>query len=147
MADTDLYYKAVNNYPDTLIQTVNDNILSLLSKPDEKDDQNVYEGTLVTRAIKFGNLLTLKSIRQMKHLYRVKAWKAGSWTGHQNVKFSVTLTLKASNDGYQWATVHSLRGKPWRYWRFELALGNMSAADRLAGTVVWTQERRMEKIR
>lgn len=147
MADTDLYYKAVNNYPDTLIQTGNDNILSLLSKPDEKDDQNVYEGTLVTRAIKFGNLLTLKSIRQMKHLYRVKAWKQGSWTGHQNVKFSVTLTLKASNDGYQWATVHSLRGKPWRYWRFELALGNMSAADRLAGTVVWTQERRMEKIR
>lgn len=147
MADTDLYYKAVNNYPDTLIQTVNDNILSLLSKPDEKDDQNVYEGTLVTRAIKFGNLLTLKSIRQMKHLYRVKAWKAGAWTGHQNAKFSVALTLKASNDGYQWATVHSLRGKPWRYWRFELALGNMSAADRLAGTVVWTQERRTEKIR
>jgi hypothetical protein len=147
MADTDLYYKAVNNYPDTLIQTGNDNILSLLSKPDEKDDQNVYEGTLVTRAIKFGNLLTLKSIRQMKHLYRVKAWKQGSWTGHQNAKFSVALTLKASNDGYQWATVHSLRGKPWRYWRFELALGNMSAADRLAGTVVWTQERRMEKIR
>lgn len=147
MADTDLYYKAVNNYPDTLIQTGNDNILSLLSKPDEKDDQNVYEGTLVTRAIKFGNLLTLKSIRQMKHLYRVKAWKQGSWTGHQNVKFSVALTLKGSNDGYQWAMVYSLRGKPWRYWRFELALGNMSAADRLAGTVVWTQERRAEKIR
>ena len=126
----------VNNYPDTLIQDVGTSVKSLLNKPDEKDDLATnYSATLTTRPMKFGNILTLKSIRQLRHLYAM------------NPNATVSLTIKASNDGVNWATLTSLRGKPWKLYRFEITMTNLKATDRYAGTVVWTQERRTEKLR
>lgn len=126
----------VNNYPDTLVQDVGTSVKSLLNKPDEKDDPATnYSATLTARPMKFGNILTLKSIRQIRHLYAM------------NTNATVELTIKASNDGVNWATLTSLRGKPWKLYRFEITMTGLKATDRYAGTVVWTQERRTEKLR
>lgn len=130
------YVTSVNAYPDTLIQNSQNQVLSLLNKPDEQDpNAGTYSGQIITRPMKFGNILTLKSIRQLRHLYAM------------NPNATVSLTIKASNDGVNWATLTSLRGKPWKLYRFEITMTGLKATDRYAGTVVWTQERRTEKLR
>lgn len=132
------YQNVVNNYPDTLIQYHYQGTWhthSLLQKPDERKDNTTYTGYIRTRPMKFGNILTLKSIRQLRHLYAM------------NTNATVELTIKASNDGVNWATLDSLRGKPWKLYRFEITMTGLKATDRYAGTVVWTQERRTEKLR
>lgn len=130
-----IYYTA-DNYPDTLIQVEGQegyDVLSLLNKPDINSDESTYDGYLLTRPIKFKSVLTLKSIRQMKHILLMKG--------------SVSIKLFASNDCKQWVELHSLRGKPWKYYRIAYTFTNMKATDRFAGTVFLVEERRTEKLR
>jgi hypothetical protein len=137
----DNYTNVVNNYPDTLVQyQLNGtwHTFSLLQKPDEQsDDKYTYSGQIETRPMKFGNILTLKSIRHIRHLYVM------------NSNAEVSLTVTASNDGVNWTNpaLTSLRGKPWKLYKFRIVFNMMKATDRYAGTVVWTQERRTEKPR
>lgn len=128
----------VNNYPDTIIQMLSGstwNTYSLINKPDEQADPTTYTGSIKTRPMKFSNILTLKSIRHIRHLYAM------------NPNATVVLTVEASNDAVNWTTLTSLRGKPWKLYRFRIQMNNLRATDRYAGTVVWTQERRTEKPR
>lgn len=130
-----IYYTA-DNYPDTLIQVEGQggyDVLSLLNKPDINSDESTYDGYLLTRPIKFKSVLTLKSIRQMKHILLMNG--------------SVSIKLFASNDCKQWVELHSLRGKPWKYYRIAYTFTNMKATDRFAGTVFLVEERRTEKLR
>jgi hypothetical protein len=137
--DTGAATNTVNNYPDTLIQYHGSSweTYSLLDKPDEQHDGDYdYEGYIETRPMKFGNILTLKSIRHIRHLYVMN-------------NADVSLTVTASNDGVNWTSpaLTSLRGKPWKLFKFRIDFDHMHATDRYAGTVVWTQERRTEKPR
>lgn len=130
-----IYYTA-DNYPDTLIQVEGQggyDVLSLLNKPDINSDESTYDGYLLTRPIKFKSVLTLKSISQMKHILLMNG--------------SVSIKLFASNDCKQWVELHSLRGKPWKYYRIAYTFTNMKATDRFAGTVFLVEERRTEKLR
>jgi len=134
--DSNHIYYTADNYPDTLIQVEGQDgydVLSLLNKPDINSDESTYDGYLLTRPIKFKSVLTLKSIRQMKHILLMNG--------------SVTIKLFASNDCQQWVELHSLRGKPWKYYRIAYTFTNMKATDRFAGTVFLVEERRTEKLR
>ena len=136
MLDTTHIYYTADNYPDTLIQVEGQDgydVLSLLNKPDINSDESTYDGYLLTRPIKFKSVLTLKSIRQMKHILLMNG--------------SVSIKLFASNDCLQWVELHSLRGKPWKYYRIAYTFTNMKATDRFAGTVFLVEERRTEKLR
>jgi hypothetical protein len=62
-------------------------------------------------------------------------------------KGTMTLRIFASNNLDNWVELHSLRGTPWKYYRFRFDFANMKATDRFAGTMLITQERRTNKLR
>ena len=128
----------VNDYPDYLLQTTNQQdgglLLSLTGRTninlDEDDD---YSGLLITRPMKLENGLALKSIMQIRNISYMEG--------------SMTLRIFASNNLNDWAELHSLRGLPWKYYRFRYDMSDMKATDRFGGSVLITQERRTNKLR
>lgn len=124
----------VNDYPDNLIQDSEGNVHSLFRKPDVNDDKNVYDGHFVTRPLKLGGGITLKSIRDMRHLVS---------TDNGTMK----IELFGSNDCRNWQRIGSLRGKPWKYFTIRYSISGFKATDSFAGTVVDVQARRGNKMR
>lgn len=125
----------VNAYPDYLLQD-SAKVYSLI----ERDDINVeaataasYTGRILTRPMKLENALALKSIMQIRHI--------------KDMQGSITLRLFASNNLDNWVELPSLRGTPWKYYRFCYDFANLKATDRFAGTMLITQERRTNKLR
>ena len=129
----------VNYYPDTLIQR-GTAIYTLLKRPDANDDDTAYDGKIQTRPLKLENALALKTILQMKHICSF----AENEEGEQP---ALTLGIEASNDLRNWVVLNSLRGKPWKYYRFTYTFSRLHATDSFSGTVLITQERRTEKLR
>lgn len=140
------YVTSVNAYPDTLIQNSHNQVLSLLNKPDEQADgynsggtfvYNTYTGYIKTRPMKLENALALKSIMEVRHI--------------MDIEGSVSLKIYASNNlkhaANTWVQLTSLRGTPWKYYKFEYTFTGLKATDRYAGTLVVTQERRTDKLR
>lgn len=137
---------AINKYPDYLLQVGNNNgysLYSLLERPDIYQDgttfgdvftPNLYTCTIITRPMKLENALALKSIMQVRHISQMDG--------------SMTLRIFASNNlDNNWAELHSLRGTPWKYYKFRYDFTNLKATDRFAGTMLITQERRTNKLR
>lgn len=127
----------VNFYPDSLIQ-IGTKVYSLTSRPNINEDKEnsvfkTYSATLTTRPMKLEDGLALKTIMQMQHIKQM--------TG------SLTLRIFASNNLDNWVELHSLRGTPWKYYKFQYNFSNLIATDRFAGTVLVTQERRTNKLR
>ena len=75
----------------------------------------------------------MKSIMQVRHI--------------ADMEGTMTLRVFASNNLTSWAELHSLRGMPWKYYRFRYDFTGLKATDRFAGTVVVTQDRRANKMR
>lgn len=127
----------VNNYPDFLLQDTDHRIYSLYTRdaPTEEAAQSTarYQASIVTRPMKLENALALKSIMQVRHI--------GDLSG------SMTLRVYASNNLRQWVELKSLRGVPWKYYRFSYSFSGLKATDTFAGTMVVTQERRTNKMR
>lgn len=123
----------VNNYPDYLVQ----NGIMVYSLTGRKninlDDEDDYSGLLITRPMKLENGLALKSLMQIRHIKQMQG--------------SMTMRIFASNNLDHWVELHSLRGTPWKYYRFRFDFADMMATDRFAGTLVVTQERRTNKLR
>lgn len=124
----------VNNYPDNIIQLNDATVLSLTSKPDINDDTTLYSGTFTTRPLKLGSSLQLKTIHQILHLFDTANGK-------------IALRIYGSNDCRNWCELHSLHGKPWKYYTLSYKLSNMLATDAFAGTVVDFQPLFTEKMR
>jgi hypothetical protein len=124
----------VNNYPDYLLQA-GTNVYSLLERSDINDDIEDYQASMTTRPMKLENALALKSIMQIRHIYDFAAG-----TG-------MKLRIFASNNLDNWAELHSLRGMPWKYYKFQYDFEHLTATDRFAGTMLITQERRTDKLR
>ena len=135
MIDEVAWQHEVSDYPDTLLQNADGEVFSLLGKPDQNDDTAQYEAYITTRPLKFGNVMTLKSIRQMKHLKDMA----------KRADFAVELW--AGNDCRQWVRLRSLQGQAWRYFRVKYKMKKLAATDRFIGTVFVTQERELEKLR
>ena len=141
------FRSVVNAYPDTLISLIPDslqkyNVTSMMNIPNEDSDTRNYTGSIMSRPIKFGNGLTLKSLRDLKIIMDM------------NSSVAVTLTLKGSNDLKTWKTLTSFRGIPYKYFKIGLAFAGtgepntgMVATDRLTGLATIVQERRTNKLR
>ena len=124
----------VNNYPDYLLQS-GSTLFSLTGRQNINLDTDPYSGLMITRPMKLENGLALKSLMQIKNL---RQFSSGA---------TLQLTLYASNDCEHWVQIPSLRGTPFKYWRFRFDFTQMKATDRYAGTIVITQERRIDKLR
>ncbi len=124
----------VNDYPDNLIQDKDGNVYSLTEKPDINEDKNSFDGSVITRPLKLGGSIYLKSLRAVKHLVD---------TNDGKLKFHVY----GSNNGKTWQKLASLKGKPWKYFQFIYDLSGFKACDSFAGSIVDVQTRRDDKIR
>lgn len=129
----------VDNYPDYLLQS-GTSVFSLLDRPNinsTEESANTYTATMITRPMKLENALALKSIMQVKHIHDMQG--------------SLTLRIFASNKLSQsdsdWVELFSLRGVPWKYYKFRYDFTGLKATDRFAGTMLITQERRTDKLR
>lgn len=131
---SDRVLTTANAYPDSLIQLINGTVLSLNSKPDINDDTTLYSGTFTTRPLKLGSSLQLKTIHQILHLFDTANGK-------------IALRIYGSNDCRNWCELHSLHGKPWKYYTLSYKLSNMLATDAFAGTVVDFQTLFTKKMR
>jgi hypothetical protein len=126
--------QVVNDYPDYLISDYT-HFDSLVDRPNINLDSRIYTGRLVTRPMKLENALALKSIMQIKHIH------------YMNDDATLTFRMYASNDLKHWVELTSLRGVPWKYYRFRYDFSDLIATDRFAGTMLVTQERRINKMR
>ncbi len=131
---SDWVLTTANAYPDSLIQLIDGTVLSLNSKPDINDDTTLYSGTFTTRPLKLGSSLQLKTIHQILHLFDTANGK-------------IALRIYGSNDCRNWCELHSLHGKPWKYYTLSYKLSNMLATDAFAGTVVDFQPLFTKKMR
>jgi hypothetical protein len=125
----------VNDYPDSIMQTADNAIYSLIDRKDCNDDTTEYSAEIKTRPMKLENSLALKSIRQIKHLISLS----------EGAKMS--LKIEVSNSIDKWVEVKSLRGKGWKFYRFHFTFEKMKAVDSFSGTVLITQERRTDRLR
>lgn len=123
----------VNNYPDYLLQDMYGKVYSLMGRYDINDDDAEYFANILTRPMKLENSLVLKSIRQVRHI--------------TDMEGTMKLRIFASNNLRQWAELTSLRGTPWKYFRFRYDFSGLKATDRFAGSIIVTQERRTDKLR
>lgn len=126
--------RSVSNYPDTLLQDADNNVYSFSKIPVAQADTQTYSGTFTTRPLKLGSSIQLKTIHQIVHLFN-------------SADGTLKLRVYASNDCRNWVELHSLHGKPWKYYRFSYTLSNISASDTFAGTVIDFAPRFTNKIR
>ena len=130
-------YNVVNSFPDSLLQIGNNEIYSLLERPNinKEDSSATYTVHIVTRPMKLGNGLTLKNIMQMRNIYDINDG-------------GLSVQIFAKNDlNSAWTQLTHLRGTPWKYYQLRYTFSNLKATDRFAGTVLITQERRTNKLR
>lgn len=132
--EADTVVSIVNDYPDNLIQFKNGGIYSLVNKKELNEDEEKYSGRIVTRPLKLGGSIVLKSIRHVKNILDSDNGK-------------IKLKIYGSNDCKHWQQLHSLGGKPWKYYTFDYSISDFSAADSFAGTIVDVQARRNDKMR
>lgn len=126
----------VNSYPDTLFCLEGAGVYSFLERPQAADDEKAdYKGCIVTRPLKFGNALSLKSIREIHNVHDM--------AGRMTFRLFGTNNL----NGGGWRELRSLRGMPWKYYQLRFYFEDMRATDRFGGTVIVTQERRANKLR
>lgn len=128
--------RVVNDYPDYLLQNSEGAVYSLLDRDNiNDDDEDGYSSTLISRTMKLENGLALKSIMHIKHVCSL------------NDNASMTFRMWASNNLKDWVELHSLRGTPWKYYRFGYEFSHLKATDTFDGSILITQERRTNKLR
>jgi hypothetical protein len=123
----------VSDYPDSLVQDTSQ-VGSMTKRKDINRDTDTYSALLVSRPLKLENAIALKSIMQAKHVFDT-ATATLSWT------------VQASNNAKTWVQLTSLRGIPWKYYRFTYSFTNLKPTDAFSGTILITQERRTNRMR
>lgn len=127
--------EAVNDYPDTLTQGVDHSVYSFSQMSNDEDSEYTNYGIFLTRPLKLGGSLTLKSLRDIKNLYSLS-----------KENFSVRVTITASNNCKDYEPIESLSGKPWKYYVLQYEIV-MAECDCFCGSVVEVQTRRNDKMR
>ena len=122
----------INDYPDTLIQ-VDGKTYTMLYSPDRLNDANKYSGHVITRPLNFDEAIRLKSIRDIKHI--------------QDCENKPKMTIYASNDCKIWNKINSIKGRGFKFFKFEYKFTNIGAMDTLAGTIVTYETRQENKVR
>ncbi|MCR4916290.1 MAG: hypothetical protein K6A96_11105 [Prevotella sp.] len=135
--------RVVNAYPDYLLQTDETvsasagpgKVYSLYNKAREELVSSRQRGFLCTRPIKLGGVLTVASLRELRH---VGVWDKGT---AETPLSSVMTKVLVSDDLVTWYELTSRFGLGAKYFRIAVYV-NMLATERLSGTVIVEQERR-----
>lgn len=126
---------SVTDYPDTILQDGNGNLYSVYEKDDVSVSNEHRNGFALTRPMKFGGAMTLKSVKQIHNLF-------ARLSSDSFVKYN----LYGSNDNLNYYRVASRFGKPYKYYRIAL-YSHLLPKESISGSVVTYEERRNHKLR
>lgn len=126
---------SVIDYPDTIIQDETGVLYSLYSKDDLSTCSEIMYGLIVTRPLKMGGAMDMKSIRQVKSI-------EANRSNDSYVKYN----LYGSNDNVKYYKISSRFGKPYKYYRVAIYT-SLLMKESLPGTVFTVEERRTHKLR
>lgn len=125
----------VLDYPDSIVQTASGKLYSLYNKEDINELNTQRMGFAITRPLKCGHALSLKTIMQVKNLW-------AKVSGASSVRYKIY----GSNDNVTYYQLKSRFGKPYKYYRMALFV-NMLPKESISGTVLVIEERRTNKLR
>jgi hypothetical protein len=123
------------DYPDTIVQDESGALYSLYTKEDVSSKDSRQYGMALTRPLKLGAALNMKSIRQIIHL--TSNCGSGSY---------VKYILYGSNDNATYYRVSSRFGKPYKYYRVAIYT-YLLPKESLSGSALTMEERRTHKLR
>lgn len=126
---------SVLDYPDTIIQDDSGAMYSLYTKDDISTKTGRQYGFALTRPLKMGAALNLKSVKQVMHL-----------TSNCGNGSFVKYILYGSNDNATYYRVSSRFGKPYKYYRIAIYT-HLLPKESLSGSAITTEERRTHKLR
>ena len=125
---------SVIDYPDTIIQDSSGNLYSLYTKEDVSIKSQRQYGVAVSRPLKMGAALSLKSVKQVMNL--------ASYAGDSFVKYK----LYGSNDNVEYYRISSRFGKPYKYYRVAIYT-YILPKEAVSGTALIVEPRREYKLR
>lgn len=126
---------SVLDYPDTIIEDESGALYSLYTKEDVSMKTLRQYGVCLTRPLKMGAALSMKSIKQVMHL-----------TSNNGNGSYVKYLLYGSNDNVTYYKVSSRFGKPYKYYRVAVYT-YLLPKESLSGSAIITEERRTHKLR
>ena len=126
---------SVLDYPDTIVQDESGVLYSLYEKVDISMQESRQYGIALTRPLKLGAALAMKSIKQIIHLT----------SNHGNGSY-VKYLLYGSNDNVTYYRISSRFGKPYKYYRVAIYT-HLLPKESLSGTALTIEERRTHKYR
>ena len=131
----------VNDYPDTLIEidygksVPEYKTLSLISRPNINDDERRISSFIISRPMKIGDQNSLKTPTMIRHI------------GNNNRKAVIKLRLFASDDLMNWVRVNSLRGRGFKYYKYNIIFEDLLPTDTFSGVTERWQFRYQSKFR
>ena len=126
---------SVMDYPDTILQDEVGDLYSLYTKADVYAQSDKEYGFMLTRLLKFGAALSMKSIKQLKVL-------SSTYDEESYAKY----LLYGSNDNKNYYKVTSRFGKPYKYYRVAIYT-HLLPKESLSGCALTVEERRTNKLR
>lgn len=128
--------RAVNSYPDYLLQNSNGIVFSLYDKQREEAVSNRLKGFLCTRPMKLSGPVSVKSLRELVNV--------GCWSKKNGSQ--VKTQVYVSDNLEDWYKMESRFGAAAKYFRIALYI-YMKPTERLSGTILFDQERRDGNVR
>ena len=123
------------DYPDVVLQDNNGGLYSLYEKPDINTMSKRKLGFIVSKPLKMGGAMSLKTIKQVKNLKNLVSTDS-----------YVKYLIYGSNDNITYYRLGSRYGKPYKYYRMVI-YSNMLPKETFTGSVIIMEERRTHKLR
>jgi hypothetical protein len=122
------------DYPDVVLQDNKGGLYSVYEKEDVNSLSDHRYGFMLTKSLKMGDALVMKSIKQIKNI--------GTMSSDSYAKYMIY----GSNDNCTWYRIMSRFGKPYKYYRLAIYT-NMLPKETFIGTALTIEKRRTNKFR
>lgn len=131
----------INDYPDTLIevdygQTEPEYMtFSLINRPNINDDERRISSFIISRPMKIGDQNSLKTPTMIRYI------------GNNNQKAVLKMRLFASDDLINWVRINSLRGRGFKYYKYNFIFEDLLPTDTFSGVTERWQFKYLSKFR
>lgn len=129
----------INDYPDTLIEVdygqSEYKTLSLINRPNINDDERRIKSFIFSRPMKIGDQNSLKTPTMIRYI------------GNNNQKAAIRIRLFASDDLINWVRINSLRGRGFKFYKYNFIFEDLLPTDTFSGVTERWQFKYQSKFR
>lgn len=132
----------INDYPDTLIEILYHGqsgaeykTLSLINRPNINDDERRISSFIISRPMKIGDQNSIKTPTMIRYI------------GNNNQKAVLKMRLFASDDLVNWVRINSLRGRGFKYYKYNFIFEDLLPTDTFSGVTERWQFKYLSKFR